>query len=239
MLLAGVARVVGVLAERQDPVDRTLDASGIETVQVEVPNSELEIVGADVDDVTITGTVTSGIRRTDLRAERSDGRIVVAMDCGRLASFHDCSADVRLEVPHGLAVSVDSSNTELTLRDLTGPVDAATTNSPMRAAGLAGPVRLRATNSSVEATGLRAATVDVSTSNDHVLVEFLEAPESVVVRSTNARAAVVVPDTPDFYALQLSTTNAGTSAEVRSDPDSDRSLRVTTSNDDLVVRYPD
>ena len=239
MLLGGVVRVVGVLAERDEPVDQVIDGTAVRALEVRLRDSDVEVVGADVDDVTITGTVTSGLRRSDFRAGPRDGRVLVTMSCGRWQAFHDCSADLRIEVPRDLAVTIDAPNSELTLRDLGGAVDAGSTNSSMSVAGLSGPVRLRATNASVEALGLRATDVDIETSNDDVRAEFDVAPESVVIRSTNAAATVVVPDTADFYRLQLSTSNAGTSAEVRSDPDSDRVLQVTTSNDDIVVRYPD
>ena len=239
MLLGGLVRVIGVLAERAEPVDQVIDAAGSGALEVRLRDSDVEVVGADVDDITIAGTVTSGLRGSDFRAVRVDDRVLVTMRCGRWQAFHDCSADLRIEVPHDLSVTIDAPNSELTLRDLGGAVDARSTNSSMTVDGLAGPVRLRATNASIDAVGLRATDVDIETSNDDVRAEFVVAPRAVVVRSTNAAATVVVPDTDDFYDLQLSTSNAETRAEVRSDPESERRLQVTTSNDDIVVRYPD
>ncbi len=238
MLLGGVARVVGALAERREPVDEVVDAAGIDSLRIELSNSDVVVVGADVENISITGTVTSGLRRSDFRAGAEGGRVLVTLGCGPMQAFHDCSADLHIEVPRDLAVSVDAPNTALAVRDLTGPVHASTSNSSLSVAALDGPVRLRATNGSVEATGLRSDEVDVATSNDDVELEFLESPRSVVVRSTNAAATVVVPDDDAFYDLQLSTSNGDTRAEVRADPDSERLMRVTTSNDDIVVRYP-
>ena len=191
-----------------------------------------------MENISITGTVTNGLRRTEFRADADDGRVLVTLGCGRLQAFHDCSADLRIEVPRDLAVSVDVPNSELTLRDLTGPVDASTSNSDLSVATLDGPLRLRSTNGSIDATGLRADVVDVATSNDDVHLEFLESPESVEVRSSNAAVTVVVPDDEDFYDVQLSTSNGESRAEVRSDPESNRLIRVETSNDDITVRYP-
>ena len=239
MLVSGVGRVVGELAERSEPVDEVIDADGVDGLEVRLADSDVEVVGADVAEVTISGSVTSGLRRSDFRAVRSDDLVLVTMSCGRWQAFHDCSADLRIEVPRDLAVTIDTPNSELTLRDLGGRVDAASTNSSMSVAGLSGPTRLRATNASVEALGLRARDVDIETSNDDVRAEFVVAPDTVVIRSTNAAATVVVPDTDDFYRLQLSTSNAETTADVRSDPDSERTLQIRTSNDDIVVRYAD
>lgn len=238
MLISGVGRVVGELAERSEPVDEVIDAVGLDALEVRLADSDVEVVGADVSTVTISGSVTSGLRRSDFRAVRRDDRVLVATSCGRWQAFQDCSADLRIEVPRELAVVVDTPNSQLTLRDLDGRVDASSTNSSMSVDGLSGPTRLRATNASVEALGLRARVVDIETSNDDVRAEFAVAPDTVVIRSTNAAATVVVPDTDDFYRLQLSTSNGETTTDVRSDPDSDRTLQISTSNDDIVVRYP-
>ncbi len=239
MLLGGVGRVIGELAERSEPVDEVVDADGLDALEVRLADSEVEVVGADVTDVTITGTVTSGLRGGEFRADRRDGRVLVTMTCGPWQAFHDCSADLRIEVPRAFEVTTDLPNSELTLRDLDGRVDASSSNSSMSVEGLGGPIRLRATNGGVDAVGLRAREVDIETSNDHVRTEFDVAPRRVVVRSSNGAATVVVPESDDFYRLELSTSNAETIAVVRSDPDSDRVLHVRTSNDDILVRYPD
>lgn len=238
MLVSGVARVVGVLAERREPIDRAVGSEGVDGVQIEVADSDLEVVGADVDRISITGTITSGLRRSELDVETRDGRVYVTTTCGGRFAFHDCGSDLVVEVPHALDVSVDAPNSEVTLRELTGAVTASSSNSSMVATSLDGPLRLRATNGSVLASGLRSSRVDVRTSNDDVELGFIAAPRSVVVSTSNAGATVVVPETEDFYDLRLRTSNAETSASVRSDPDSDRRVQVSTSNDDIVVRYP-
>lgn len=238
MLVAGVVRVVGALAERDEPVDELVAAEGIALLRVEVSDSTVEVVGADVAHIRVTGTVTSGLRRGALDVDRSGDRVLVTLECGPGPSFQGCDADLLIEVPRGLDVSIDVPNSEVALVDLDGAVDASTTNTSMSATALGGDLRLRATNGSIRATGLSSAHVDAATSNDDVELEFVQAPRTVTVRSTNGSATVVVPDTDVFYALELRTSNGDTTADVRADPDSDRRVRVTTSNDDIVVRYP-
>lgn len=238
MLITGVAEMVGRLAERQEVVDEVVGARSVDRVRIELRDSEVEIVGADVESIAVTGTFTTGIRDNTLDVEVRDDRLHVALNCAGGFGVDSCGADLRIEVPRALAVQVDAPNSSIRLRDLDGLVEATSSNTDLSAVGLAGTVRLHSSNGSIEATALRSTDVTARTSNDDVRLEFLVAPTAVEVVSENGEAEIVLPDDDVFYDLQLRTSNAATLAEVRSDPDSDRRISVTTSNDDIVVRYP-
>lgn len=239
LLLGGVARVVGVLADREVRVDEVVDPVGRDALVVELPNSRVEVVGADVEVVTVRGSSTSGLRERGVEVDVEGDRIVVSMECHDWLSLGDCGADLRVEVPRSLAVEIDAPNSELTLRDLDAAVRARSSNTDLVAVGLGGPTVLETSNSSITATAMRSADVELLTSNDRVRLEFIEPPRSAVVRTSNDAVEVVLPDTADFYDVRLQTSNGRSSSEVRSDPDSDRLVQVDTSNDDVVVRYPD
>ena len=49
---------------------------------------------------------------------------------------------------------------------------------------------------------------------------------------------MVVPDTPDTYRVEVDTDNGSTDVGVRTDPDSDRSIRAETNNGSVSVHYP-
>ncbi len=237
MLVAGVVNVVGKLSERTETVDRSLSTEGIGSLQVEVDSSELEIVGGSGDRIVVTGTIVTGLRRTELVVDGRDGVAVVQLDCHR-GPLDACGGSLRIEVPQELDVSVDAPDTGVSLDGLDGDVEVRSTNSAIAASFLSGRVRLHTTNDSVVAGALRSSDVEVTTSNDRVELAFEVEPRSVVVETSNDAVLVVVPNTEEFYDLQLATSNASTSAEVRSDPDSDRRIAVETSNDDIVVTYP-
>lgn len=238
MLVAGVANVVGMLSERTEQVARTVDATDVRLVQVDIENSELEVVGGVDDQIVVTGAVTSGFRRTQFSVEDIDGVVLVRLECGHGPALNDCGGDLRIEMPRELRISVDAPNSPVQVRDLDGFVDVRSSNSEIDVSGLGGPVRLQSSNGSVQGLQLFSTDVEVRTSNDGVELQFETAPQSVVVATENAGAKVVLPDTDDFYHLQLTTSNATSIAEVRTDPDSDRRVKVTTSNDDIRVTYP-
>ncbi len=138
-----------------------------------------------------------------------------------------------------MPVTVRSSNTSITVSGIDAAVDVQTSNDSISADRLLGRVVLRTSNDSIRATALSSTDTVLHSSNDEISAEFLVAPERVVVTTSNAPVTIVVPDTDDAYDVELATSNGGQTAAVRTDPTSDRRLEATSSNDDVVVRYPE
>ena len=56
---------------------------------------------------------------------------------------------------------------------------------------------------------------------------------------TTAASTVVLPDTPDAYAVDIDTDNGNVRNDVRTDPTSSRTITVSSDNGSVTVRYPD
>lgn len=233
-LLWGMVNVVGVLARSTQRVDVDVSAAGVRELLVDVRDSRITVVGTDEDRITVTGTIRSDIRPTRHRERRIGDRFEVWARC---PGFHpvSCGADVRISVPRDLAVTVRGGDTPVSVVDVDGPVDVTTSNDGVQAVAVAGPLTVRTSNGAITAGRLRSSRVRLTTSNDRVLVRLDAPPDVVEVRTSNGRVDVVVPDTPDAYAVDVATSNGGTVTDLRTDPDSDRTISVRTSNDDVAV----
>ncbi len=239
VLIWGLVQVVGLLGRSTSAVDVELEADGIEELVVEVAGGSVEIRGTDDELVRVRGEVTSGLTTTRHREQRVGDRFVVSSECvgGPLSTF--CAVDHVIEVPRAMPVLVRSSETSVTLVELTGRVDVETRNDAVRGRGLHGPeVRIETTNAEVELRSMRAPVVAVRTTNDAVRATFDEPIDQLDVDTSNGAVEVVLPDTPDPYAVALDTSNGEEVVSVRTDPTAQRRVTVRTSNDDVSVRYP-
>jgi hypothetical protein len=238
VLAMALVNLLGWLAYHQVRIDTDASADDLDALVVEVDSGSVEIVGVDSPTIHVEGTVTSGLVRTR-HDELVDGeRFVVRSSCpsGLLSNY--CEVTYRIEVPEALTVRVDARDAQVTVRDLRGAVDVATTNDVVRADSLAGEVSLESSNDDVLASGMGPGAVRIVTSNARVEAGFSEPPARVEIQTSNDDVDVVVPDTDDVYAVDLSTSNGTPRAEIRTDPTSDRVLAVRTSNGDVRVGYP-
>lgn len=238
LLTFGLVQVLSVLARTTDPVQAVAPAGAVEELVVQVESGSVEIRGTDADVVSLRGSVTSGLRSTPHSEGVQGDRFVVTADCSSGLGSDFCGVDHVIEIPRSMPVTVRSSNTAITISDIDATVHVLTSNDSISADRLSGPVDLRTSNDSIRASALSVADARLHSSNDEVSAEFLVAPDRVVVTTSNAPVTIVVPDTDDAYDVELDTSNGEQTAAVRTDPTSGRRIEVSSSNDDVVVRYP-
>ncbi len=238
VLVIALLNLLGLLAFHRDPVELSVPADGLTTLEVDIESGRVEVIGVEAPTIRVEGTITSGLVDTR-HSERVDGdRLVVHSSCKGGPASNWCEVDYRIEVPADMAVHVDGDNSAVTVRDLRGVVDARTTNSRIQAEALTGDVSLTTSNDDIVATSLGSERTRLTTSNARVRAEFAAAPKTVEIRSSNDDVDVVVPDTSAAYAVDLRTSNGNQRADVRTDPSSPRTIRVHTSNADVRVAYP-
>jgi hypothetical protein len=237
LLVWSALQVVSLLARSTREVRVTEPATGLAEVVVELSGGSLLVRGASGEQLRLDGRVVSDVSEATLDVARDGDRWVVQVRC-RLAFLPTaCGADLELAVPAGLAVTVLASNAPVRLVGLAGALDVRTSNDRVEGDALSGPVRVRTSNDRVELRGLRSRSVDVTTSNDSVLVDLADVADEVTVQTSNAPVEVVVPDDSGPFAVDLTTSNGSSTNDVRSDPDSPLRITVRTSNDDVVVRH--
>lgn len=236
-LVFATLNVVSVIAHEEVVESAAFDAAGVELLDVQTDNGTIEVVGADVDEISIVADISHGLLRTKHRAEVEDGTLVVHADCADL-SFSWCSVDYEIVVPRALAVDADADNGRVTLRDLTGDVIVDSDNGRIELLRVSGAVRASTSNGSVEGTGLRGPEVSASSRNGSVRLTFAEAPTTVTARTSNGSVEVTVPHDDTAYRVELDTDHGSTDAGVRTDPDSRHVIVATTSNGSARVQYP-
>lgn len=236
VLVWSVFQVVLMIAHEEVRSTEVVPARGIGSIEVRNPTGRVEIVGADVDEITIHAEVDHGLRRTG-HGHRTEGdRLIVWGTCPIVGSSY-CEVSYRIEVPADIAVEVRSAE-RLVLQSLDGPVEARLSNARIDADGLRGPTVLRSTNDDIRVIGHRSDDLEVTSSNGDVWADFGEAPRHVEARSTNGDVSLFLPRDDEIrYAVTVESRNGDRTNELVTDSGSDRVIVARSGNGDAMVRY--
>jgi hypothetical protein len=224
----GVWSLASLLARSTE--HRQATYAGVSAVDVDLSFESLRVTATDAPTVHLDRSWSWSFGEPTVRQRRVGDRLVVTSSgCGFTPGL-GCTGSVELEVPRDLTLRLRTSNSGLTLQDLTGDIDASTSNGSVVGSGLTGQVRLSTSNGRVEATGLRTARVEATTSNGSVRLGFAVAPTTVVARTSNGTVEVIVPRDRTAYRVDATTSNGANEVTVPTDARADRTIDAHTSN---------
>jgi hypothetical protein len=204
--------------------------AGIRVVDVDVAFESLHVTAHDSSEVGLSRRWSWSFGEPRVSQRKVGNRLVVTSSgCGFTPGL-GCTGSVDLDVPRDVTLRLRASNSRLSLQDLTGAIDASTSNGSVVGAGLTGPLLLHTSNGRIEMTGLRSSRVDGSTSNGSVRMTFLTAPTTVVASTSNGSAEVLVPRDGTAYRVDATTSNGANEVTVPTDPQADRTIDAHTSN---------
>ncbi|MFP3900455.1 MAG: hypothetical protein ACLFXM_06345, partial [Acidimicrobiia bacterium] len=237
MLTFSAFQVTSVLAreDREEAVE--VDAGGLTLLDVDNGAGRVRVVGVpDADTVRVHASIRDGLRATGHRVERRADRLLVRGSCPAFGSTW-CRADYTIEVPPDLAVAV-AGRGNLTISDVEGPVTVETRQSSATLERVGGDVVARTHQGGVTGTGLRSASVDASSRQGSIALDFADSPRSVSASARQGSIEVVLPDEEGVaYAVDPSASQGSETILIRSDPESSRSLILRTRQGSITARY--
>jgi hypothetical protein len=233
----GAFNVVTLVAHEERTEVTTYDAADVRVIDVDNGAGSVTIEGAPGrDEITVTARISDGLRETGERQELIDGRLELRASCPAIGSDW-CNVKYTIETPADVEVRADSDSGRLTVRQVDGPIDLHADNGSIDVADVPGPLTLGADNGSITGRQLASDTVTAETDNGSITLDFVAPPTTVDARSDNGRVEVVLPDTEDFYSLDITTDHGEVSRDIRTDPTSSRQITIRSDNGDVTARY--
>ncbi|MGZ4611065.1 MAG: DUF4097 family beta strand repeat-containing protein [Actinomycetes bacterium] len=171
LLLVAVGALALISLLTRSTEHRSATYAGITTLDVDLPFESLQVTSSDSSTVTMDRSYSWSLRKPHVAQHREGDRLfITSSGCGFSLGL-GCTGKVRLVVPKDVTIRARASNSDLTLRHLTGDIDAATSNGSVETSGLSGgQVSLRTSNGHIDASALRSARVEAHTSNGAVQV---------------------------------------------------------------------
>lgn len=233
----GAVTLASLLARATEHRNATFQ--GVQSVDVDVDFEHVTVTGsADATSVTMKRSYTWSLAKPKVSADVVGNRLVVSSSCPWSIGL-GCSGSIELVVPRDAALRVDSSDGRVTLRDLSGPVDASSSDGSIEATGLTGALLLRSSDGSIDASGLRSRTVEARSSDGSVRLAFLGPPTTLAARSSDGSVDVQVPRAGAPYRVDATSSDGSRTVSVATDPRAHRRVDVHSSDGSVRVTYSD
>ena len=236
VLAIGVILLISLLGNFNTET-RTETFSGVTAIEFDVENSPIDVV-AGGEEVEVDISVTTGFLGGGANLEQDGSTLRIEQDCpGFFLLGWGCRASFELSAPADVSLAGSTSNGEITLVALDGPIDVTTSNGAVQLDRVSSSTSVRTSNGSITGTALTSDDFTGTTSNGSVDLGFLEPPASVVATSSNGSIGVLLPSDAPAYAVSTSTSNGEVVTEVRTDPAAESTIDIRTSNGDITVGY--
>ncbi|WP_036322315.1 DUF4097 family beta strand repeat-containing protein [Microbispora sp. ATCC PTA-5024] len=188
---------------------QSYDVDGVNVVDAHTGSGDLVIEESDRAGVHVTETVHWRGDRPGNGHSVSGGTLTLSYRC------RSCSVDYKVEVPRGLDVRLDSGSGNITLRRLTGPVQASSGSGD------------------IDARGLGGKRVTAETGSGEVRLRFATVPDQVQVETGSGDGVVWVPS--ESYNVTTETGVGDRTVQVAQDPSAPRTIVVRTGTGDAKV----
>ena len=235
-LVWGTYSVISVLAHSEHTERSTFASDDISALTVSNESGSVTITATPGDTVTVVAKVSDGWQTTDMSVQVVDGVLELNTDCPAFLSPW-CNVDFTVSIPADRPVTVDGSGT-VRLRGMSAPIDIDSDDGRLELDDISGDIHVSNDDSSIVGRRLTASRVDARNTNGRIELSFLDPPQSVSASTENGSIEVVVPDTEVLYPVEMDTGNGGTDNLVRTDPNSDHVIDLSTDNGSITVRPP-
>ncbi|WP_433439776.1 DUF4097 family beta strand repeat-containing protein [Nonomuraea sp. CA-141351] len=175
-------------------------------------------------DTVVTETDGTAVRVTETKNWRADDEpkaehkvegeaLLLSYDCQ--SDWGSCSVDYKVEIPKGMAVDLDCGSGNITLRGLTGRLDA------------------KLGSGDLDATGLGGKQVFAETGSGNIELKYASTPDSAELKAGSGDIVLNVPD--GAYDLNTKMGSGDAKVSVKDDDSSPHKISLTAGSGDVTV----
>lgn len=254
-VVVGLVYALGPWRTRAAVVSRSYPA-GITRIELAGPDDVSLVGGGARTPILASWTTHWNYRKPTVRSTRDGDTLKLRLDCSYSVGV-ECSADVRLTVPAGVAVNVSSAagdvradgvtgdltvgagNGDVHLSDVTGTVDVRAAGGDVRLVGISGIVTARTNSGDLLADELYGKTARLSSSSGDVRAFFGTVPRNVTAQSNSGDVRVGVPRGSGPYQVRADTNSGDVRTDVNTGTSSAAVINATATSGDVTVMYLD
>jgi DUF4097 and DUF4098 domain-containing protein YvlB len=190
-------------------------ADKVTAVEVETDSGQIEVIESDRAGIHVTERLTWQQRKPSATHETRGDALVLTFTCPGGWMAGNCDVGYQVEIPRGLRVKAVSDSGTVTLRNLSGDVDAASDSGEIEADGLAG------------------RRVVTRTDSGAITLAFTARPDKVETSTDSGETVVRVPEGP--YNVVSTTDSGNEQLDTVHDPSAPHSLTLSSDSGDIEV----
>lgn len=215
--LLGIAALLtgcGIRPQQQDTASYEV-ADKVAGLRVESDSGNIEVVESDRQGIHVTETLSWRKNKPATTHAVEGDTLVLKFTCPVELGLGGCEVDYRVEVPRGLRVNAESDSGGMSLRALSGEVEA------------------RSDSGTIEGAGLVAKNVLAHTDSGTMELAFSAQPDKLVTTTDSGTTKVRVPE--GGYRITAKTDSGSKDIDVPSDPKATRSISLSSDSGSLAV----
>lgn len=217
------------------PVSSEQQVEAGSSVFVDIEDAELNFVESDDSQVHVTVDGSYSGKAPEITARTNNGVTEITGGCENRGFFNNCRLEVTVAMPADLPLDVKGVNGRVSIDEIEGPISVETTNGAIEVSGASGDLDLQTNNGAISVQDSSSMRIDVGTTNGRIELELVDAPTSVEAQTTNGSIEVQLPGDAS-YDVDADTVNGNVDTDgVSIDSDSERSLRLETTNGSITV----
>ncbi|MEU6717896.1 DUF4097 family beta strand repeat-containing protein [Nonomuraea sp. NPDC046802] len=220
--LAAVSTGCGLAGpESEDTVSYDV-TDKVAAVKVEADAGSVEVVESDRQGIRVTERLVWRKNKPETSHPVQGDTLALSFKCpttwGLGAPGVSCEVSYQVEVPKGLSVKASTDSGKVTLKNLSGPLEAETDSG------------------AIEAGGLSGKRVVTRTDSGNMTVAFTGQPDKVESATDSGRTVIHVPHGP--YRIEAQSGSGNQNITAARDPASQRVIALSSDSGDLEVVTP-
>jgi hypothetical protein len=194
-----------------------VDLGGVAVLTVIATDADVRIVEGEPDLLTLTASITSGLRKTDYQVGRRGDEIKIVSECQTWLN-PGCGVAATLKVPPGIP---------LIIRTTTGDIRANSISE--------GVLTVSATTGNIRATGLGVDEFSAETTGGSIGADFSTQPFAFKATTSSGDVRALIPSGDRTYDVMTETISGSVDSELTSDSSGDGFVRVTTGRGNIKL----
>jgi len=182
---------------------------------INATSADIEVVEGEPDLLTVTSTVTSGLRETDYQLGRKGDEIKIVSNCQKWLN-PGCGVKARLEVPPGLPLRIRTTSGDIRVRGISE-----------------GVLTVRSTTGQITASGLEVDEFQATTTDGDIAATFAAQPFAVKATTTSGDVRATLAKGDRTYGITTETKSGNVSSQLDSDDDGEGFIRIETTSGDI------
>jgi hypothetical protein len=188
--------------------------------------------------VSVSYTEHYQLKRPTISATTTGGGLQLTAKCPGGLLGDNCAVNYVLSVPASAALDVHTGSGGLHVIGVTGTETLDSGDGSITLENVSGAVTAHTGNGHIGGSQLRSASVQASTGDGGIEVDWAIAPTAVVMSTGNGGVHLEVPKGSGPYRVTTHTGNGGVNVAVATDPQSTSSISVRTGDGGIDVGYP-
>ena len=233
----GAFSVVGLFANTSEQHSTGYDWHG-GPITVSDSSGSVRIQAVAGSHVTVSYTEHYELKRPAISATTTGGGLQLTAKCAGGLLGNNCEVNYVLGVPAAAALVVHTGSGGLHIIGVTGTEALDTGDGGITLENVSGDVTAHTGSGGIHGSQLRSASVQASTGDGGIQVDWATAPTAVVATTGSGGVHLVVPAGSGPYRVATHTGSGGVNVRVATDPQSTSSISVQTGDGGIDVGYP-